>query len=162
MSADNIIPYDRLYRIGYQSTGRGNKPIDHYRFSLGCSTENQTGDAADLISAYLGEYIETVFGIRFIYLEYLFDNRNFLFSWLSSSPVPLPVNSATGLPVITAAMAVLGVVLPIPISPVPNISYDLTQFSGDFDSRLHCFSRVGDTHCRPGSMLFVPGAIFRR
>ena len=40
----------------------------------------------------------------------------------SSMPVPGPVSSATGFPVSTAAMAVLGVVLPIPISPVPKMS----------------------------------------
>ncbi len=43
-------------------------------------------------------------------------------SWSSSMPVPRPVTSATGRPVSTAAMAVLGVVLPMPISPVPNRS----------------------------------------
>ena len=40
----------------------------------------------------------------------------------SSSPVPLPAISPGGLPVSTAAMAALGVVLAMPMSPVPKRS----------------------------------------
>ena len=39
----------------------------------------------------------------------------------SSIPVPRPVSSVTGRPVASAAIAVDGVVLPMPMSPVPSI-----------------------------------------
>ena len=42
----------------------------------------------------------------------------------SSSPVPRPVSSITGRPVMAAATALLGVVLPMPISPVANRSVE--------------------------------------
>ena len=54
-------------------------------------------------------------------------------------PVPLPVTSFTGLPVITAVIALEAVVLAMPISPVaaisiffPNSSNTRMPFSMDF------------------------------
>ena len=85
---------------------------------------------------------------------------------LSSRPVPLPVTSAGVLPVITAQMALLAVVLPMPISPVPTMSSpfvisDLTISIPVSIALRACAGSSPDLHPYPGCRARscgIPGA----
>ncbi|MBA7712130.1 hypothetical protein ES703_121100 [subsurface metagenome] len=79
----------------------------------------------------------------------------------SPIPVPLPVILATRSPVMTAHMAALGVVLPIPMSPTPTMSSPLAT-SSFITSMPASIARSASSRliAAPLAILPVPEAIF--
>ena len=80
-------------------------------------------------------------------------------NWTSSIPVPRPVTFSTECPVSTDVIALLGVVLPIPISPTPKMSYFSARFSAiSIPASIEALACSG-VIAGPSLRLLVPGPI---
>ena len=79
----------------------------------------------------------------------------------SSIPVPWPVTSATGRPLKTATIALLGVVLPIPMSPVPKTSTVRAAFRAMSMPASTARTASSRLMAGPSAMFRVPGPIRR-
>ena len=149
--------------MGDQGAGRGDESIDHHRLAMVGGGQDAAGDAADLEAADLGQNVQAVGLVRPVDIDALLDGpRAFWPALRRPRPVPRPTPSRSrATPVTTAPMAADGVVLPMPISPVPMISTPLSK-SWEASSKpvriavsASCLVMAG-----PLTKLAVPLAIF--
>ena len=142
------------------------KPSTSDRLAQGGAAEDETRDAADLEAADLREHVEGVGGVGTVHKERVPDDGDLVLDCASSMPVPRPVISSTLLSVNAATMAALGVVLPMPMSPVPNRSV-VGEVAHDLDAGFDGADGVGAAHGGAGGHVRGAGGdalvhVFRR
>ena len=143
-----------------ERSGGGDEAVYDDRFLQCGGPQDQAGDPADLEAAHLGKDVQAVRG-----RERLCQARSMTLTlWLNcpaSIPVPWPVTSLTGAPLRTATIALLGVVFPIPMSPVPKTSTEEAALRAQSipasTARIAFFRLMAG----PRAMFFVPGPIRR-
>ena len=55
--------------MGHQGSGGGDKAVDEHGTAMKCPGQDASGDPADLKTADFCQYIQTIFAVRFIYLD---------------------------------------------------------------------------------------------